>query len=260
MWPEPPGMDAFRLSPLGVRERRVGSALRQAGRSLAGASTARRSPSGSSSRYTGELSTTAPIHELLAGYPEMRFCLIRCRTGRRSSSQSSLSSTAWTSSTRRVSTPGTVVDNPPDAELYRRVAGAFPGAWIEDPALTEETDAVLESHSTGSPGCAHPLGRVTSRVCCSRPGRSTSSLRFGSSSGLLAATYGSRCRIPGCTAAGSSSSAGRAAHPVPRLALPRGVVERRGTRWPEPDADSARARNEPARSAYGSGRFPAPRP
>jgi hypothetical protein len=41
---------------------------------------------------------------------------------------------------------GTSVDNPPDAELYRRVAEAFPGAWIEDPALTPETDAVLEPH------------------------------------------------------------------------------------------------------------------
>jgi len=27
--------------------------------------------------------------------------------------------------------------------LYRRVAEAFPDAWIEDPALTPETDAVL---------------------------------------------------------------------------------------------------------------------
>ncbi|SRR6266511_2753729 len=41
---------------------------------------------------------------------------------------------------------GTVVDNPPDAELYRRVAEAFPRAWIEDPALTAETDPVLEPH------------------------------------------------------------------------------------------------------------------
>jgi hypothetical protein len=41
---------------------------------------------------------------------------------------------------------GTPVDNPPDAELYRRVAEAFPAAWIEDPALTPETDAVLEHH------------------------------------------------------------------------------------------------------------------
>lgn len=41
---------------------------------------------------------------------------------------------------------GTVVDAPPDAELYLRVAGGFPEAWIEDPALTAETDAVLEPH------------------------------------------------------------------------------------------------------------------
>ena len=41
---------------------------------------------------------------------------------------------------------GTIVDNPADPELYRRVAEAFPDAWIEDPDLTPETDAVLEPH------------------------------------------------------------------------------------------------------------------
>ena len=41
---------------------------------------------------------------------------------------------------------GTPVDNPADPELYRRVAEAFPDAWIEDPALTPETDQVLEPH------------------------------------------------------------------------------------------------------------------
>jgi hypothetical protein len=41
---------------------------------------------------------------------------------------------------------GTPVDNPPNAELYRRVAEAFTSAWIEDPALTPETDPVLEPH------------------------------------------------------------------------------------------------------------------
>ena len=30
--------------------------------------------------------------------------------------------------------------------LYRRVVEAFPDAWIEDPALTPETDAVLFPH------------------------------------------------------------------------------------------------------------------
>jgi L-alanine-DL-glutamate epimerase-like enolase superfamily enzyme len=38
---------------------------------------------------------------------------------------------------------GSIVDQPADPVLYRRVAEAFPEAWIEDPALTEETDAIL---------------------------------------------------------------------------------------------------------------------
>ncbi len=39
---------------------------------------------------------------------------------------------------------GTVVDAPPDTALYERVVAAFPDAWLEDPALTPETLAVLE--------------------------------------------------------------------------------------------------------------------
>ncbi len=39
---------------------------------------------------------------------------------------------------------GTVVDNPPDPELYRRVIESFPDAWLEDPALTPETEALLD--------------------------------------------------------------------------------------------------------------------
>ncbi len=41
---------------------------------------------------------------------------------------------------------GTVVDTPPDASLYRRVAEGLPDAWLEDPALTDETTPVLEPH------------------------------------------------------------------------------------------------------------------
>jgi hypothetical protein len=41
---------------------------------------------------------------------------------------------------------GSIVDQAPDPVLYRRVAEAFPQAWIEDPALTAETDAALEDH------------------------------------------------------------------------------------------------------------------
>jgi L-alanine-DL-glutamate epimerase-like enolase superfamily enzyme len=39
---------------------------------------------------------------------------------------------------------GSVVDQGADPVLYERVANAFPDAWIEDPALTPETDAVLK--------------------------------------------------------------------------------------------------------------------
>jgi len=41
---------------------------------------------------------------------------------------------------------GTIVDNPADPDLYRRVVEAFPDAWIEDPKLTKETEAVLLPH------------------------------------------------------------------------------------------------------------------
>jgi hypothetical protein len=38
---------------------------------------------------------------------------------------------------------GTPVDQPPDPDLYGRVAGGFASAWLEDPALTPETDVTL---------------------------------------------------------------------------------------------------------------------
>jgi hypothetical protein len=41
---------------------------------------------------------------------------------------------------------GEWVDATPSAELYGRVARAFPEAWLEDPRLTDETRPVLEPH------------------------------------------------------------------------------------------------------------------
>ncbi len=35
---------------------------------------------------------------------------------------------------------------PPDPRLYRRIAEAFPKAWLEDPSLNDETDEVLRPH------------------------------------------------------------------------------------------------------------------
>jgi hypothetical protein len=42
---------------------------------------------------------------------------------------------------------GTPVDVDTDPELYRRVADAFPDAYLEDPDLNEETTPVLEPHA-----------------------------------------------------------------------------------------------------------------
>jgi L-alanine-DL-glutamate epimerase-like enolase superfamily enzyme len=148
MWPEPPGMDAFRdYRRWAFESAALDLALRQSGRSLAeGLDRAPQPVRFVVSLRLGEPSTTAPIHELLAGYPEMRFKLDPVPDW-------SAELVAELAELDRVDVvdlkgqySGTVVDNPPDAELYRRVADAFPGAWIEDPALTEETDAVLESH------------------------------------------------------------------------------------------------------------------
>ncbi len=41
---------------------------------------------------------------------------------------------------------GTIVDQPPDPRLYELVAQGLPEAWIEDPALTTETEPVLAPH------------------------------------------------------------------------------------------------------------------
>jgi hypothetical protein len=94
----------------------------------------------------GSPPSTARVHAWLALYPRLRFKLD--------------ASPAWTDelvaeleATGAVDSidlkgqySGTVVDTPPDAALYRRVAEGLPGTWLEDPALTEETLPVLEPH------------------------------------------------------------------------------------------------------------------
>jgi hypothetical protein len=89
---------------------------------------------------------SAALDDWLALYPELRFKLdatpewsdehVASLAGRRNIDVVDLKGAYH----------GTPVDNPPDADLYRRVAELLPEAWIEDPALTAETDAVLEPH------------------------------------------------------------------------------------------------------------------
>jgi hypothetical protein len=67
---------------------------------------------------------------------------------------------------------------PPDPELYRRVAEGFPDAYLEDPARTPETDAVLEPYRERVTWDApiHSVGDVEAlafppRVLNSKPSR-----------------------------------------------------------------------------------------
>jgi L-alanine-DL-glutamate epimerase-like enolase superfamily enzyme len=94
-----------------------------------------------------EPSTTEPVRKRLAKYPTLRFKLDP--------------ENDWTdeliAELKQVAGvdvldlkglyKGTPVDVETDPELYRKVAEAFPGAWIEDPDLNDETLAVLEPHA-----------------------------------------------------------------------------------------------------------------
>src|SRR3954468_4274523 len=141
-------VDSFSLLQAGQTEYRrwafesaaLDLALRQAGRSLGEAIGRRAQPL----RFV--VSTrVANVERWLGLYPALRFKLDPDRD--------------WDDAlTSRLAGAGVVdtVDfkgiyraefgSPPDAELYARIAGAFPDAWIEDPALTPDTLEALESH------------------------------------------------------------------------------------------------------------------
>ena len=86
------------------------------------------------------------VEELRAHYPELRFKLD--------------ASDSWTDEVvAKLASTGAVdvvdlkglyegdwVDAHPTAELYGRIAAAFPDAWLEDARLTDETRPVLEPH------------------------------------------------------------------------------------------------------------------
>jgi hypothetical protein len=122
-------------------------ALRQAGVSLGDAVGRDASPvEFVVSMGLGSPPSTERVHAWLSLYPGLRFKLD-------ASSEWDDDLVAELAATRAVDSVdfkghyrGTTVETPPDAGLYRRVAEALPEAWLEDPALTEETTPVLEPH------------------------------------------------------------------------------------------------------------------
>ncbi len=123
-------------------------ALRQAGRSLGDVVGREPRPvTFVASGGLGDPPTTARLRAFLALYPTLRFKL-DARPDWTDGIFAELRALGCVDSIDlKGQYSGTVVDNPPDTDLYRRVLEAFPDAWIEDPALTDDTIPVLEPHA-----------------------------------------------------------------------------------------------------------------
>ena len=92
----------------------------------------------------GEPPTLDPIERRLSRYPSLRFKLDPTSSWTPELIAALVATGAVDSVDFKSLYTGTIVDQPPDPVLYRRVVDAFPNAWIEDPdVVTPETAAVL---------------------------------------------------------------------------------------------------------------------
>ena len=122
-------------------------ALRQAGTTLAAA--VGREPRPVTfvvSIRLGEPSTVEPVAARLARYPGMRFKLDPANDWDDPLVRELAGTGAVDTLDLKGFYRGTVVEVRTDPELYRRVAEAFPDAWLEDPDLDDHTRPVLEPH------------------------------------------------------------------------------------------------------------------
>jgi len=122
-------------------------ALRQAGTSLA--AHLERDPRPVTfvvSLRLGDPPTIEPVRRRLESYPSLRFKLDPVTGWDEDLIQELVETGAVDSVDFKGHYRGTVVDQPPDPDLYEHVIRAFPEAWIEDPALTPETAPILDPH------------------------------------------------------------------------------------------------------------------
>jgi L-alanine-DL-glutamate epimerase-like enolase superfamily enzyme len=164
-------------------------ALRQAGLSLAEAAGRELRPlTFVVSMRLGEPPTTERVNGWLALYPWLRFKLDATSSWTDEIFDELRSLGCVDSIDFKGHYTGTVVDQPPDPGLYRRVVETFPDAWLEDPALTDDTRPIVEPHAHRVTWDAviHSVADIEALPWPPRTVNVKPS-RFGSVQGLLAA-------------------------------------------------------------------------
>jgi len=149
LFPSEPQMEASRdYRRWAFESAALDLALRQAGGPLAEA--VRREPSPVtfvSSKRLADPQSADQIRSWLDLYPGLRFKLDPTSTWDDRLIADLAATGAVDSVDLKGAYKGTAVDLPPDPDLYRRVIEGFPEAWIEDPAVTDETRPILEPHA-----------------------------------------------------------------------------------------------------------------
>jgi L-alanine-DL-glutamate epimerase-like enolase superfamily enzyme len=148
LFPAPPHAEVYRnYRAWGFESAALDLALRQAGLALHDA--LRRAPAPVSfvaSVRLPEPPTLEPIDARLARHPDLRFKLDPTASWDAALIGELASRRIVATADLKGFYAGTSVDNAPNPLLYGLIAELLPDAWIEDPALVAETEAVLARH------------------------------------------------------------------------------------------------------------------
>jgi L-alanine-DL-glutamate epimerase-like enolase superfamily enzyme len=148
LFPAPPAAEVYRnYRAWGFESAALDLALRQDGRSLHDALGRRPNPVGFvASVRLPEPPTLAPVDARLAQHPDLRFKLDPTASWDAALIGELAARRIVATADLKGFYVGTSVDNAADPVLYRRIVEGLPEAWIEDPALTPETEPVLAAH------------------------------------------------------------------------------------------------------------------
>ena len=148
LFPSPPQFPAYRLYRRWAFESAaLDLALRQAGRPLHDVLGREPQPVRFvNSMRLGDPATIDPVRRRLELYPWLEFKLDATSSWTDELVEVLAATGAVESVDLKGRYSGTTVDQGADPDLYRRVVEGFPDAWIEDPALTPETEPIFAKH------------------------------------------------------------------------------------------------------------------